>query len=169
MCLDRTGGLLVLDDSFSKKREKIAEGSVEETGGTFQGSLRQVFVADPETKELDMAFNAQLRVLTSREYKVSGAIGLCTSREEKSHVVADTETGVGGTASWGLGAIDPNTSIGLYFEVASNAQDQQVGTTNTARWPFDRLLCSPQRSNNATAICSSSPLTNIRPVAFTNE
>lgn len=45
-----------------------------------------------------MAFNAILEVKTSREIKVSGAIGSCVSLKGSS--VGEQEVGLGGTCQW---------------------------------------------------------------------
>jgi hypothetical protein len=75
VCVEKTGGLLVLDDSF--------------THNVFTGSFKRVFAVD-QKNELVMSFNGELQVLTSREFKVAGAIGCCTSLERKSPSVAES-------------------------------------------------------------------------------
>jgi protein transport protein SEC23 len=65
-----------------------------------------------------MGFGATLEVLTSREYKVSGAIGPCSSLKKGGPSVSETEIGESGTSAWSLGTIDPATSIALFFDVA---------------------------------------------------
>ena len=42
---------------------------------------------------LQMGFGATLEVLTSREFKVAGAIGPCSSLNKKNANVAETEIG----------------------------------------------------------------------------
>jgi protein transport protein SEC23 len=74
-----------------------------------------------------MCFGAELEVITSREFKCAGAIGLCSSLDRKSSSVADTEIGIGNTNAWRLGGIHPNSTIALYFDVV-NTNAQQVAT-----------------------------------------
>lgn len=76
-----------------------------------------------------MAFGATLEVKTSRELKVSGAIGPCTSLGVKSSSVSDTEIGIGGTCQWRFCSLYPNTTAALFFEVVNqhNAPIPQGG------------------------------------------
>lgn len=129
VCVERTGGLVVLADTFSQS--------------VFKESLLRVFRkhADEVPKDgghLQMAFNASLevgrvetchtkqhtymsthpftpsspsthyhcpasQVLTSREFKVAGAIGPCSSLRKMSNNVAETAIGEGGTNAWSIG------------------------------------------------------------------
>ena len=68
---------------------------------------------------MQMAFGATLEVLTSREFKVSGAIGPVTSLGKKGPNVSDLEVGRGGTNAWSLGGIDPGTTIAIYFDITN--------------------------------------------------
>lgn len=79
-----------------------------------------------------------VQVLTSREFKVSGAIGPCSSLRKAAPNVAEIEIGQGGTNQWSMGGIDPATTIAVYFEVTNPANNAlpptkrrfiQVGTT----------------------------------------
>ena len=123
-CVEKTGGYLVLDDSFTR--------------GVFIGSFKRVFARQdsvdaggnvvPGGGELSMAFNAELQVQTSRELKVAGAIGHCTSLERKGSSVGENEIGIGNTCAWALGGLDPNTTLALYFEITS--QNPPTSTTD---------------------------------------
>ena len=113
-CVDRTGGVAILGDSF--------------TQSVFKESLRRVFRrhADdqpgPNAGHLVMGFAASLEVLTSREFKVAGAIGPCAALKNnkiKTNYVSETEIGQGGTNQWSIGGIDPSTTIAVYFEVTN--------------------------------------------------
>ena len=55
----------------------------------------------------------------SRELKVSGAIGACVSLGVKSQHVSDTETGIGGTSSWRISGVYPNSTMAFFFDVVS--------------------------------------------------
>ena len=69
-----------------------------------------------------MGFAASLEVLTSREFKVAGAIGPCAALKNnkiKTNYVSETEIGQGGTNQWSIGGIDPSTTIAVYFEVTN--------------------------------------------------
>ena len=108
--VEATGGQMVLGDSFGQS--------------VFKESLRRVFrTFEPDVPEdggkMQMAFGATLEVLTSREFKVSGAIGPVTSLGKKSPNVSDLEVGKGGTNAWSLGGIDPGTTVAVYFDITN--------------------------------------------------
>ena len=101
---------MVLGDSFGQS--------------VFKESLRRVFrTFEPDVPEdggkMQMAFGATLEVLTSREFKISGAIGPVISLGKKGTNVSDLEVGRGGTNAWSLGGIDPSTTIAVYFDVTN--------------------------------------------------
>jgi protein transport protein SEC23 len=112
VCVEKTGGLLVLDDSFTR--------------GVFQGSFKRVFQRATEGKEksndLLMAFGAECQVLTSRELKVCGAIGGVTGLDRKHSCISEFEVGVGGTCAWRLGGADPNTTVALMLDVVNQTE-----------------------------------------------
>lgn len=108
--VEATGGLMVLGDSFGQS--------------VFKESLRRVFATYPEDIPQDggimtMAFGGSLEVLTSREFKVSGAIGPMTSLQKNGPNVSDLEIGKGGTNAWSLGGLDPSTTYAVYFDITN--------------------------------------------------
>ncbi|GLE03067.1 hypothetical protein PINS_up011946 [Pythium insidiosum] len=113
-CVQKTGGVIVLADSFGQS--------------VFRESFRRMFskfsdeAAECDKDHLTMAFAASLEVLTSREFKVAGAIGPCAAMKRQGAApknVSEVEIGVGGTNCWSMGGIDPNTTIAIYFDVAN--------------------------------------------------
>lgn len=107
--VEATGGLMVLGDSFGQS--------------VFKESLMRVFKrfdddVPQDGGKMSMAFGASMEVVTSRECKVQGAIGPVTSLYKNGGNVSEIVIGQGGTNAWGLGGIDPNTTIAIYFEVA---------------------------------------------------
>ncbi|KAJ2721938.1 GTPase-activating protein S23 [Coemansia sp. Benny D115] len=105
-----TGGQMVLSDSF--------------VTAIFKQSFQRMFEKD-EQDQLQMGFNATLEVQTTKELKICGLIGPGVSANKKTAMVSDTEIGVGNTSSWRLAALNPHTTVGLYFEVA-NQQSQAL-------------------------------------------
>ena len=108
--VEATGGLVVLGDSFGQS--------------VFKESLRRVFnrYADDVPQDggfMTMAFGCSLEVLTSRELKVSGAIGPVTPLNKTAPNVSDLEVGKGQTNMWGLGGVDPNTTVAIYFDITN--------------------------------------------------
>ena len=108
--VEATGGLMVLGDSFGQS--------------VFKESLRRVFNRFPDDLpqdggQLSMAFNTSLEVLTSREFKISGAIGPIKSLNKAGPNVSEITVGVGGTSAWSLGGADPTTTIAIYFDISN--------------------------------------------------
>jgi len=101
---DKTGGFMVMSDSFSMH--------------VFKDSFRKVFDCD-EAGYLQLGFNAKIEVFTSREFKCCGAVGGLSSLGKKSPCVAETEIGEGSTCQWVVGSLDKNTTIGFYFDVTN--------------------------------------------------
>lgn len=133
VCVEKTGGYLVLDDSFTR--------------GVFTGSFKRVF-AKNESKELHMAFSGELTVRTSREFQVCGAIGHVTSLDRKSASVAETEIGVGNTCAWSLGGLDQNATIGLYYDIVN----QNTELLKDGRQAYLQMVTRYKRSNGNTVL-----------------
>lgn len=134
-CVERTGGLSVMGDSFGQS--------------VFKESFKRAFSRHPpdapecDAGHLTSGFAATLEVLTSREFKVCGAIGPCSSLKRKSPSVAETEIGEGGSYAWSMGGITQGTTIALYFEVAN--KDSQSLTPGKRR--FLQLVTRYQHSS----------------------
>jgi protein transport protein SEC23 len=105
---DKTGGYMVMSDSFSMH--------------VFKNSFRKMFDCD-EQGYLNLGFNAKIEVFTSREFKCCGAVGGLSSLGKKGQSVAETEIGEGGTCQWVAGSLDKNTTIGFFFDITN----QQAG------------------------------------------
>lgn len=114
-CLSNlTGGHIVMGDSFNTS--------------LFKQTFQRVFSKD-YNGEFRMAFGGTLEVKTSRELKISGAIGPCVSLNTKGPCVSDNEMGVGGTCQWKICSLTPATTLAMYFEVVNqhNAPVPQGG------------------------------------------
>ncbi|XP_077420812.1 protein transport protein Sec23A [Vanacampus margaritifer] len=113
-CANNTGGYMVMADSFNTS--------------LFKQTFQRVFAKDVQGS-FKMAFAATLEVKTSREVKVSGAIGPCVSLNAKGPCVSENEIGSGGTSQWKLCGLDPSMTLALYFEVVNqhNAPIPQGG------------------------------------------
>uniref|UniRef100_A0A8C5A620 Protein transport protein SEC23 n=1 Tax=Gadus morhua TaxID=8049 RepID=A0A8C5A620_GADMO len=94
----------------------------------FKQTFQRVFAKD-EQGTFKMAFAATLEIKTSREIKVSGAIGPCVSLNAKGPCVSENEIGTGGTCQWKMCGLDPSTTLALYLEVVNqhNAPIPQGG------------------------------------------
>jgi protein transport protein SEC23 len=95
------------------------------TSSMYKQSFLRVFDKD-EQDNLLMGFNASLEVLTTKELKVTGLIGHAVSMNKKSPSVGETECGIGNTCSWKMCGIDPASTYGIYFEIASQSGPNQM-------------------------------------------
>ena len=128
-CIEKTGGLAVLADSFAQS--------------VFKESFVRVFRSFPDTEDipesdrghLEMGFAATIECLTSREFKVCGAIGPCSSLKKMSSSVSETEIGQGGTYAWSMGGLMPSTTLAFYFEV-TNPENNPIAATQRHQVQF---------------------------------
>ncbi|XP_015791364.1 protein transport protein Sec23A [Tetranychus urticae] len=113
-CANMTGGHIIMGDSFETS--------------LFKTSFQRVFNKD-SNQNLKMAFNAVVEVKTSRELKVSGAIGPCISSGIRNQYVSDTEIGIGGTAQWKFCSLTPTMTTAFYFDIVSQNQATAAQTS----------------------------------------
>lgn len=112
-CVNSTGGLMIMGDSFDSS--------------LFKTSFTRIFSKDDDGK-LKMAFNAVLEIKTSRELKVSGCIGSCVSMNVRNQYVSDTEIGIGNTAQWKFCSLTSSLATSFYFDIVqTQATNQQRG------------------------------------------
>ena len=100
-----TGGNILCSDSFATPQ--------------FKGSFQKMFTTAADG-HLCMGFNAAMEVRTTVDWKISGCVGPCVSRNKPSSCVSETQTGIGGTCQWGMSALDHNTTFALYFDPAGS-------------------------------------------------
>ncbi|XP_073433960.1 protein transport protein Sec23A isoform X2 [Dendrobates tinctorius] len=113
-CPNFTGGYMVMGDSFNTS--------------LFKQTFQRVFAKDAQGN-FKMSFGGILEIKTSREIKISGAIGPCMSLNAKGSCVSENEIGTGGTCQWKIGGVSPTTTLAVYFEVVNqhNAPIPQGG------------------------------------------
>ncbi|KAF6132760.1 Sec23-like protein A, COPII coat complex component [Phyllostomus discolor] len=113
-CPNLTGGYMVMGDSFNTS--------------LFKQTFQRVFTKDMHG-QFKMGFGGTLEIKTSREIKISGAIGPCVSLNSKGPCVSENEIGTGGTCQWKICGLSPTTTIAIYFEVVNqhNAPIPQGG------------------------------------------
>ncbi|CAM6090033.1 unnamed protein product [Calypogeia fissa] len=102
--VESTGGLIVLAETFDSDQ--------------FKRSLQKLFEKDEEG-HLKMCFSASLEVITTREIKVCGAIGPCSSLDKKTPAVSDSELGMGGTSAWKFCTLNKKTAVAIFFEIVN--------------------------------------------------
>ncbi|KAI0978743.1 hypothetical protein GJ496_009534 [Pomphorhynchus laevis] len=104
-CCNYTGGVMVMGDSFQST--------------LFKDSFMKIFTKLDITNKYDMAFNANIEVKTSRELKLCGCIGLCTSLNENKGNVSDQEIGIGGTSVWKSCLLTSLTTHAFFFDLVT--------------------------------------------------
>ncbi|EAN32984.1 Sec23/Sec24 trunk domain protein [Theileria parva strain Muguga] len=104
VCCDKTGGVMVMSDSFSMS--------------VFKDSLKSVFKRDSEGNMVG-GYNARLTVFTSPELKVCGIVGGCHSLKKKASNVSENVIGEGSTNEWNLGVMDRQSTLAVFFDIDS--------------------------------------------------
>lgn len=102
---EKTGGYIVMQEEFNSE--------------VFKESYKKLFNKDQTTDELKLVTSAVVELFLSKEMKVNGALGNCTSLKKARPAVAETEIGQGGTTSWYIGGLDKTTSITLMIDLSS--------------------------------------------------
>ncbi|KAL6527954.1 Protein transport protein S23 E [Orobanche hederae] len=105
VAIEKSGGLVVLAESFGHS--------------VFKDSFKRIF--EDGEQSLGLSFNGTLEINCSKDIKVQGIIGPCTSLEKKGPAVANTVVGQGNTTAWKI-------------YQSSDGQMRLRVTTVTRRW-----------------------------------
>lgn len=136
--IDKTGGYMVMSDSFSVH--------------VFKDSFRRVFDVDDQGY-LQLGFKAEIEVLTSHEFKCCGAVGGVSSLGKKGNQVSETEVGEGGTCKWIAGSLDRNTSVAFFFDVTNQqANSMPQGKQNFLQFQTAYLHPSGRKRLRVTTV-----------------
>jgi len=136
-----TGGVAVLGDGFDTEM--------------FTNSFTSMFDKD-ESGNLKMAFNAGFEVQVCKELKICGAIGQCASMNKKGASVSESVVGVGGTSAWRICALDPSSTLALYFEVANQSSNPiPKGQKGCIQFQTHYQNSCGQRVLRVTTVCHS--------------
>ncbi|KAH7670481.1 protein transport protein SEC23 protein [Dioscorea alata] len=114
VAVERTGGLVVLAESFGH--------------AVFKDSFKRIF--EKGEHSLGLSFNGTLDINCSKDIKIQGIIGPCTSLEKKGALCADTVIGQGNTTSWKMCGLDSSTSLTVFFDISPSERSNQQGITN---------------------------------------
>jgi protein transport protein SEC23 len=133
-CVTGTGGVVVLGDEFKQTVFSLS----------FARLFRTFPEGHPDAGCLQMGFGASMEVLTSRDYKVAGALGPLVSLRKPAAWVSDSETGEGGTYSWSLGAVDPSTSVAVFFDIGA----KDAATVQPGKRHYLQIITYYQHSNS---------------------
>lgn len=111
VAVERTGGLVVLSESFGHS--------------VFKDSFKRVF--EDGEQSLGLCFNGTLEINCSKEIKIQGVVGPCTSLEKKGPSVADTVIGEGNTTVWKMCGLDKSTCLTVLFDLSSSERSNASG------------------------------------------
>ncbi|GMI78693.1 hypothetical protein like AT1G05520 [Hibiscus trionum] len=114
VAIERTGGLVVLAESFGHS--------------VFKDSFKRVF--EDGEQSLGLCFNGMLEINCSKDIKVQGIIGPCTSLEKKGPNISDTVVGEGNTTAWKMCGLDKSTCLTVLFDLSSTDQSNVPGIMN---------------------------------------
>ncbi|KAL5703102.1 Protein transport protein S23 E [Ranunculus cassubicifolius] len=113
VAVERTGGLVVLAESFGHS--------------VFKDSFRRVY--EDSEQSLGLSFNGALEVNVSKDIKIQGIIGPCTSLEKKGPSCADTVIGQGNTTAWKMCGLDRTTCLTVFFDVSPSERSNAPGAS----------------------------------------
>ncbi|KAL5220340.1 hypothetical protein ABZP36_025053 [Zizania latifolia] len=123
VAVERTGGIVVLAESFGHS--------------VFKESLQRIFQSSEN--DLGLSFNGIFEVNCSKDVKIQGIIGPCTSLEKKSHLSSDTVVGQGSTGAWKMCGLDRKTSVCLVFDITKKDEADAIGQSTSNQFYFQFL------------------------------
>ncbi|XXG41471.1 hypothetical protein AAC387_Pa01g1921 [Persea americana] len=112
--IEKTGGLVVLAESFGHP--------------VFRDSFKRIF--EDGEQSLGLAFNGTLEIFCSKDIKIQGIIGPCTSLEKKGPSCSDMVIGQGNTTSWKMCGLDKSTCLTVFFDVSPSDRSNPPGAAN---------------------------------------
>lgn len=114
VAVEKSGGLVVLSESFGHS--------------VFKDSFKRMF--DNGEQSPGLCYNGLLEINCSKDIKIQGIIGPCTSLEKKGPNVADTVIGEGNTTAWKMCGLDTSTCLTVYFDLSSSEKSNAPGAVN---------------------------------------
>ncbi|VAI02738.1 unnamed protein product [Triticum turgidum subsp. durum] len=123
VAVERTGGIVVLAESFGHS--------------VFKDSLRRIFQSSDS--DLGLSFNGIFEINCSKDVKIQGIIGPCTSLEKKGPLSSDTVVGQGNTSAWKMCGLDRKTSLCLLFDMAKKDAPDAIGQSQNNLFYFQFL------------------------------
>ncbi|VAI33133.1 unnamed protein product [Triticum turgidum subsp. durum] len=118
VAIEKTGGIVVLAESFGHS--------------VFKDSLLRIFQS--ADNGLGLSFNGILEINCSKDVKIQGIIGPCSSLEKKSPLSADTVIGQGNTSAWKMCGLDKKTSLCFVYDIS-----RKVGPDSVAQQTGEQL------------------------------
>ncbi|CAL5081799.1 unnamed protein product [Urochloa decumbens] len=123
VAIEKTGGIVVLAESFGHS--------------VFKDSLLRIFQSADDN--LGLSFNGILEINCSKDVKVQGIIGPCTSMEKKSPLSSDTVIGQGNTSAWKMCGLDRKTSLCFVYDIAKKDGPDSISQSTSNQFYFQFL------------------------------
>nr|GMD75992.1 protein transport protein SEC23-like [Ipomoea batatas] len=174
VAIEKTGGLVVLAESFGHSVfkdsfKRVFDDSEQSLGLSFKGINNPLGVwalLQMEGKALALSFffwvqiiassnsyissSGTLEIKCSKDIKIQGIIGPCTSLEKKGPAIANTVIGEGNTTAWKMCSIDKTTCMTVFFDVSSSEKSDPSGNANS--YLYIQFLTSYQGSDAQTKL-----------------
>jgi len=99
---EKTGGLNFTNELFNSQ--------------VFKDTFKKVFDRDANG-DLRFGFCGEVSLHMSKDMRISGVLGPCTSLKKNTPLQSDIEIGESGTSAWYLGALEKNTTLAFYFDL----------------------------------------------------
>ena len=110
--VERTGGLMLLTDSFSTS--------------CFKDTFKKLFEYDEENN-LKMCFKGKTEIFITKPLELKGALGHLVSLNQKTlNMVSDYPIGEGKTRVWNLGGLDQTSTYTYILDVNSKAKNNNL-------------------------------------------
>lgn len=132
--IEKTGGMMVLTDSFSTS--------------VFKDSFKRLFELDADGN-LNMSFKGTSELFVSKPIKIKGALGhLVSMKSAGFEMVFREEIGEGKTRVWNLGGIDKTSTYTYIFDVDNS--DNKI--TNSVRYCTVQFLTTYIAGDRSTRL-----------------
>ena len=131
---EKTGGIMVLTDSFSTM--------------VFKESFRKIFALD-ENGFMKMSFKGKIDIFLTPPYKISGGLGAMVSLKQGGPMVSDNPIGQSGTKSWNIGCFDENATYSILLDVDNN---MKINNQNNNRRCIVQILTTYVAGDRSTRL-----------------
>ncbi|XP_028095508.1 protein transport protein Sec23A-like [Camellia sinensis] len=103
-----------------------------------EDSFKRVF--EDGEQSIGFSFNGTFEINCSKDIKIQGIIGPCTSLEKKGPAVANTVIGQGNTTSWKMCGLDKSICLTVFFDISSSEKPDPLGICRGQGYVYLTLL-----------------------------
>ena len=130
---EKTGGYFIMTDIFQDP--------------AFKENFKKLFTIDDQ-RYLKMAFFGKLNLFTSKDFKIKGCIGPCSSNKKKTAYCSNSVIRAGNTSEWNIWGIDNITTLSFYFDLINKTTNFE----NKNYLAFLQFQTKYQHSDGSTRI-----------------